>query len=162
MSAPITNYTTYNDIRAAIGVTDEELEDATLGLNLYAAYLETELEEVNIDLPTTFDTISDLATPSTAQARFLQACKLFATYAIAKHLTTSLPIFAAKQVSDGKASMQRFDNPYRDTVAAVNQQYDKTRNRLTQALAAVGTSTAATASLVFVAVASPSTDPVTG
>jgi len=162
MTAPLTDYTTYNDIRAAIGVSLDDIDDATLGLGLYADYLETELEDINIDLPTTFATTKADPTPTAAESRFLQACRLFATYAIAKQLTSSLPIFAAKQMTDGKAAMTRFDNPYKEAIASVNQQYDKMRNRLTQALAAVGTSTETATSLVFVSVVSPSVDPVTG
>ena len=161
-AAPITTYTTYADVRAALGVSDDDLEDTTLGLELYANYLEVELEDVNIDLPTTYATTEALGTPTAAEERFLKSCRLFATFAVARQLTSALPIFAAQQVSDGKASVQRFDTPYKDAIKSVNEQYDRLKNRLVQSLASIGTSTSAATAMTYVSVVSPAVDPVTG
>lgn len=158
----LTTYTSYADIRAVLGVSDEDLEDATLALQLYDDHLTQELEDIALTLPETYVTTKALSTPSAAETRFLTACNLFATFAVAKTLTAALPIFAAKQVTDGKAAVTRFDNPYKDTLKAVNEQYERQRNRLVAALAAIGTSSTAATARVYMAVASPSFDPVTG
>lgn len=158
----ITDYTTYADVRATLGVSADEIEDDTLALKVYSDYLHGELEDVNIDLPDTYTTTVAIATPSALETRFLKACELFATFAVAKQLTAALPLFAAKHQTDGKAAVQRFDNPYRDTIKYVNEQYDKLRNRLIAALAALGTAAATVTPLTYVSVVSPSTDPVTG
>jgi len=129
---------------------------------LYADYLEVELEDVNLLIPSTYVTVKAVVSPTEAQLRFLQSVRLFATFAVAKQLTIALPIFAAKQVSDGKAVNQRYDNPFKDAIASINQQYDKMRNRLTQSLAAIGTGAGTTTSKVYVSAVSPSIDPVTG
>ena len=42
MSRPITEYTTYDDVRAALGVSVDDLEDSTLALDLYADMLDVE------------------------------------------------------------------------------------------------------------------------
>lgn len=162
MTAPITDYTTYDDVRAALGVSVDDVDDTTLALNLYAASLEADLEDIDVTLPGTYATTAAIVTPTDAQSRFLQSAKLFATFAVAKQLTSALPLFAPKQVSDGKSTMDRFANPYKDVVATVNQQYDRFKNRLTQTLAAIGTTTSAATPLNFFSVVSPSTDPVTG
>ena len=158
----LTDYTSYADIRAALGVSDEDLEDTTLALPLYSDYLTQELEDIALTLPDTYATVKAGSTPSAAELRFLTACQLFATFAVAKQLTAALPLFAAKQVTDGKAAVQRFDNPYRDTVKNVAEQYDKQRTRLVAALAAIGTSGKSSVMQKYFSVVSPASDPVTG
>ena len=158
----LTTYTTYADIRAALGVSDEELEDSTLALRLYDDYLTQELEDVNLLIPETFTTTQAKSAPTAQETRFLTTCSLFATFAVARQLTSALPLFAAKDVTDGKAAVGRFDNPYRDVIKSVNEQYEKQRNRLVAALAAIGTVSTATTARVYMAVVSPSSDPVTG
>lgn len=137
----ITDYTTYADIRAALGVSEDDIEDATLALSLYADYLQGELEDIDLTLTSVYATVKAEAAPSDAQKRFLATCRLFSTFAVAKQLTASLPLFAAKNVSDGKATVGRFDNPYKDVIASVNSQYDKMKSRLVAALFALGTTT---------------------
>ena len=125
-------------------------------------YLDQDLEDVALTLPATYAATKALPTPTDIEARFLKACSLFATFAVARQLTSALPLFAAKDVTDGKAAIQRFDNPYRDVIKSVNEQYEKQRNRLVAALAAIGTVSTATTARVYMAVVSPSSDPVTG
>lgn len=157
----ITVYTTYNDIRAALGVSDEELEDATLGLNLYADSLQSELEDVDSTLPSTFATVSALPSQTDAQSRFLRETRLFATYCVARQLTTSLPLFAAKSVTDGKAATQRFDG-FDKTIASIEAQYNNARAKLASALVSIGTTISAASTVTFLGVSTPSTDRVTG
>lgn len=157
----LTDYTTYNEVRAALGVSADDLEDVTLALALYANLLQADLEDVNIDLPATYATVKALTTPSAAQTRFLQAANVFATYAVAKRLTSSLPLFAAKQVTDSKAGVTRFDNPYKDVIAEVGKSYEQARNRLSQALGAIGSSGTTSTARVFLSVVSPGYDPIT-
>lgn len=158
----LTDYTTYNDIRAALGVSDEDLEDETLALSLYSGALTQELEDISVTLPDTYAAKKAVTSPTALEVRFLTACSLFATYSVAKMLTAALPLFAAKQVGDGKAVVQRFDNPYRETIKSVNNQYDQMRNRLVVALGAVGSGSAPTVSKAYFGVISPDVDPVTG
>ena len=158
----LTEYTTYDDIRATLGVSDEDSGNETLALNLYSDFLTQELEDIHIDLPTTYSTTRALSTPTTAQIRFLKACNLFATFAVAKQLTAALPLFAAKDVTDGKAAIGRFDNPYKDVIKSVNEQYGTMRTRLVAALTSIGTSGKVAVAPVYVAAVAPAYDPVTG
>lgn len=157
----ITVYTTYNDIRAALGVSDEELDDATLGLNLYSDALQSELQDIDSTLPSTFATVKALASPTDAQARFLQEARLFATYCVARQLTTSLPLFAAKSVTDSKAAMQRFDG-FDKAIAAIEAQYNNARAKLATAVIDIGTTLAVVPTLTFLGVSTPSVDRITG
>lgn len=158
----ITTYTTYDDVRAALGVSSDDLEDATLALGIYSSYLTMELEEVKIDLPSTYATIKALVSPTDVQSRFLQATALFATFAVAKQLCTTLPLFAAKQETDSKASGTRFDNAYKDTIVSVGKEYSRVRNRLIQCLDAVSSSTTNKVTRTFFSTISPSSDPIAG
>ena len=162
MSFQITEFTSYADVRAALGVSEDDLEDTTLGLNLYADMLEVEFEDVSATFMATYETAKGASSPTEAQARFLKATRLFATYAIAKHLTASLPLFAAKDVTDSKATVTRFDSPYRDTVKSVLDQYGRMRNRLATALAALAAPTTLSVAKTYFSVVSPATDPITG
>lgn len=158
----LTDYTAYEDIRATLGVSDEDLEDATLALPIYLNLLQADLEDINLSLPETYATTKASLTPTPQEARFLQAASVFATFSVAKQLCSSLPLFAAKQVTDSKASVSRFDNPYRDVVASVDREYVRARNRLAQALAAIGTVTGAVISRPYLSVVAPASDPITG
>ncbi len=162
MSFQITEFTSYADVRAARGVSEDDLEDETLELDLYADMLEVEFEDVSATFLTTYAAAQATDTPTEAQARFLKATRLFSTYAIAKHCCGSLPLFAAKQVTDSKASVQRFDNPIRDVVKSINDQYGALRVRLSNAMDALVAPSLVTIAKVYLAVASPSSDPITG
>jgi hypothetical protein len=48
----LTEYTTYEDVRAALGVSSEEIDDATLGLDTFLTLLEEDLRAVNSAVPT--------------------------------------------------------------------------------------------------------------
>ena len=162
MSRPITEYTTYDDVRAALGVSADDLEDSTLALDLYADMLDVEFEEVSATFAATYQSVKAVDDPSDAQAKFLKASRLFATYAVAKHCCDSLPLFAAKQVTDSKVAVQRFDNPYKDTIKAVLDQYGRMRNRLAASIAALSVSSTTKIAKTYFAVVSPDVDPITG
>ena len=158
----LTTYTDYDSIRAALGVSTDDLEDATLALAIYDDALTQEHEDVAITLRDTFTTLSANPSPTAQETRFLTACRLFSTYAVAKMLTSALPLFAAKTTTDGKAAVGRFDSPFAGVIKAINEQYATQRTRLVNALAAVGTSSETATARVYMSVASPSSDPVTG
>ena len=158
------DYTTPSDIRAVLGVNDEELEDSTLGLEVYSISLEGELEDVAVSLPSEYATVAaiDEAARTDAQRRFYLATRLFATYVVAQQLGSGLPMFGPKDITDGKAGVSRFaDSPYKQTIEEVKRQYKKSRRRLEDAFSAV-TSTSANTTVfrTFMVVSSPSTDPV--
>ena len=72
MSFQITEFTSYADVRAALGVSEDDLEDETLELDLYADMLEVEFEDVSATFLTTYAAAQATDTPTEAQARFLK------------------------------------------------------------------------------------------
>lgn len=162
-AAPLTDYATYEDIRAALGVTPEELEDATLALALYADNLQVELEDVDLSIPSTYVTVRAEVSPTEAQERFLQSCRLFSIYAVAKHLTDSVSLFAPKDVTDGKAAIARVTNPHKLVIENINKQYGRFRVRLDETFAALSSTSATSVVAVnYFSAVTPASDPVTG
>lgn len=161
----LTDYTTYDDVRSALGVSSDELANETLDLETWDNHLQFELEDINASLPDTYATISATSSASrtAAQAKLYRATRLFSTLALANTLAASLPMFGPKDISDGKASVSRFaDAPYKAVVSSVKMQYEKARDRLKDAWAELNASSAAASTRPYLGVSSPTTDPVTG
>jgi hypothetical protein len=156
------NYTSYEDIRAALGVTDEELDDDTLGLQLYEDHLKADLEDVSYDVDTVHAGLEGASTLTATEERFMRASRLFATYSVAKALTNTLPMFGQKSVEDGKAKVERFTDPYRATVLAVNSEFERWRSKLKATYEAIGQVATTTSSRVYAMAVTPSSDPITG
>ena len=157
----ITDYTTYADVRAALGVSDDELSDETLGLEIYASALLLDLEDVNVALPAAYAALPGSGRTE-AQERFFVTSRLFATYAVARQLTSALPMFGPKDITDGKAGVTRFsDSPYKETIKKVQAEYDRYRTRLEKSYAGLSSGTFTLTIPTFLSVASPDTDPIT-
>lgn len=161
----LVDFTSYDDIRAALGVAKAELEDTTLSLVLYANNLASEFDQVDPTLVDVYTALPAVNAQTAAEKSFARYVNLFATYAVARQLTISLPLFSPKEIGDGKATMTRYAlDPYKQTVLGVLGQYDTFRALLITAFKALGTGSTAVAVPTrpyFMGVASGS-DPVTG
>lgn len=161
----LTDYTTYNDIRAVLGVSDEELEDTTLALEVYSVNLSKEMRGVHAQTVTQYTTISGkvVGDRTAAEQQFYEQCRLFAVYAVAKQCLSSLPLFSPKDISDNKAAMSRFsDSPFRTTMKEVNARYTENKSDLAAAIATVLATSGTKAKRTWMATAKSTTDPVTG
>lgn len=164
----ITEYTTFEEVRAALGVSDDELEDDQINLPMYGDMLQIDLEDVHVNVPSVYVAAKQAVEAGSAsddQRRFAQAAHLFATYAIARQLAGTLPLFSPEQITDGKAMIRRSqsDSPYKMAVDTVNREFARFRGRLDQMFAVVNSSSGTTtAAKSFLSVVSPGADPVTG
>jgi len=162
----LTDYTTPDEIRAVLGVESDELSDATLDLRMYASAFAIELNAISSTLAADHATISaeDESVRTAIEQRVFDAMAAFAPYAVAKALAPALPLFAPKQVTDGKASVTRDSaSPYNVTLAGILAQYDYYRGVLSDTYTEYKTGTAPSLILrPFVVGSTPSTDPVTG
>lgn len=161
----ISDYTSYDAIRSVLGVSDDELEDATLALPLYSNGLEDDLYSVSATLLSTYATIGakTVGTRTDKESSVYRLTQLFATYSVAKQLCTSLPMFGPKSVTDGKAAMSRFSGtPYQDTAQGISEKYDLYLSRLTDALAALSSSVSTVTTPIYMLAATPDYDPVVG
>jgi hypothetical protein len=162
----MSDFISFDDVRAALGVSSDEITDATLSLDLYDFNLVSELESISLNLIADYQALKETApsTWSTANTRFHQSVRLFSAYAVAKQATTALPMFSPKEQTDGKAALVRFaQNPYKDTINAVLQSYDAFRAKLEAAYAAASlTEAPAETTRPYFVVSVPTYDPVTG
>lgn len=158
----LTDYTTFADVRAALGVNEDDIQDSVLSLSIYNILLTQDFEDIDVTIESVYATKSALTSPTAAESRFIDACRLFATFSIANQLTITLPLFAAQQITDGKAQVNRFDNPYKDVMAYVLGQYDRARNKLKDAFEAVGETLTVVQPKLYFKNFAPATDPVTG
>lgn len=161
----LTPYTTNDQVRAVLGVSDEELPDATLDLPIYEANLRQELVVVGASVGADFKTVSAQATFTDVEQAFLDMVTLFAPTAVGLHLAQSLPLFVAKQVTDGKAAVTRHtDSPFQGAIDACRKNYERFRQALERTYAAYKNTIAPdniSTPIVFIG-AQPSSDPVTG
>jgi hypothetical protein len=104
---PITTYTTYGDVRAALGVSEMELTDTELELAMYENALELAMDEVTLDSGLTLQAAFAAATPTSRIKRLTQ---LYATYAVAEVAANALSMLAPKTISDSKTSLSRFSS----------------------------------------------------
>lgn len=149
----VNTYTTYNEVRAALGVAELELGDELLALPNYETQLQLDLEDISANVMPTYTAVAAIAEGSrTADQRsFFAICRLFSTYSVAQQLIATHKMFGLKRTTDGKAEGERFD-PNEDVVDGVRQGFQAMRTRLRGALAKLDPSyvqpTAVTATLV--------------
>jgi hypothetical protein len=156
--------TTADEVRAVLGVSDEELEDLTLDLKVFTDQLELELSDIDSTLPALLDSI--LATPvlsrTAAQTKVFTIANLFSAYAYGRILLTSLPLFSPKKVTDGRAEFERFADPFEAVRNGVNAGYVSIRARLQAALTLLSGYTPPAAITPIFTIAAPlAVDPVT-
>jgi hypothetical protein len=159
----ITTYLDYDEVRAALGVSTNELDDTTLALSLYDSGLTEELEAISANLPGAYTTVAALTTRTAVQQRLFRMTRLFAIYAVAKQLLPGLPMFAPKDITDGKAAAGRFSNdPYKVTIDEVKKQYELNKQRLEDAFILYNSGSVITTLRTYVSVSNAGSDPVTG
>jgi len=162
----LTTYCRYDEVRAALGVNATELADTVLALPVYEMGLVRELNRLSTSLNPAFSTIARKRdTDRTDQERALfAAVSLFAVYAVASQVGVSLPNFAPRSVSDGKASLTRFSGePFERVLERVDAYKTDYRAALVEAFGAFQGGSTQVSRMPTMAVASPrATDPVTG
>ena len=159
---PITSYTTYDDVRAALGVSDQDLGDSTLGLTLYDDALAMELAAVSPTIETLFASTSAQPSPTDAEKQLLRATRAFATYVVARELVPAMRMFAVQQVTDSKASMSRFNDPLAQLAKDIEKKYQLAKDALVAALTGVVGQALPSTPRQYLYVVSPAYDPVTG
>jgi len=158
-------YTTVDDVRAALGVSSEELEDVTLELETISTQLVGFLEDLDSNLPTQFETIDTMQqnTRTTAQQKFYLVTRAYATYVVAGLMLSTLAMFSFKRITDGKAEAERSEAW--DTVKQdIKDNLEILRRRVQSAYTALNTTYSAPAPtrVNFIVAAGLATNPVTG
>ena len=160
--ATLISYTSYDEVRAVLGLNKKELKDDTLALSMYETIVAVELDDVAPNLNSEYLAIINTTTSTDEQKDFAKLVKVFATFAIAKYLLTSLPMLAPKDISDGKATLSRFsDSPYKETQERVTASYSLYRNKVSEAYNTLFNVSNVSVSFPLMGSASPTFNPVT-
>ena len=160
---PITDYTSYDQIRAVLGVSLDEITDTTLALEVYDTELDYDLSSLSATLASEYAVIAaklpvDRTTDETEK---YITTRVYSTYSVAKTLLYSLPMFAPQSISDGKAKVSRFSNSPLDMIRQnVIGQYEKWKRTLLGVIS--GSGSASITSRPYMDVGIPASDPVTG
>lgn len=159
-------YCEYDEVRAVLGISDDEVEDATLGLPKYYKHLILDLDALSENITTQYDTLKAIAPGSRTkvQTRFLNTVDLYAQYNVAMQLLRGGEALIPKTIEDGKAKIERVGDIFKSLRLEIAGGFRDMETRLIAAAQAVGItiSTAAIAEEFIVASAvSTSPDPVT-
>lgn len=128
----LTTYTTYDEVRATLGVSKTELADSVLSLTQWDMLVTLGLEDVNLGIPTLYATVAALPTisRSTAEQRFYDLTRLYACYELALNLLVSLPMFSVKSLTDGRAEFGRQNDAHSDVRDGVTATHSIIRMKL--------------------------------
>lgn len=158
---PILDYTTPEDIRGALGVDNEELGDETVLLQVYEDTLYSELDQISYSFHDFYMGFKAVAVLTGAEERFMRYSRLFATYAVARALTHTLPMFGPKSIEDGKAKVERFSDPYKKTIEAVSAEYERWRALAQEAFRQLGEEGRVSVRRIYGRGVSPAYNPIT-
>ena len=161
MPTALTDFASYDEIRAVLGVSDEELEDGTLALPMYLKLLQLDFGDIAGTLEAQYLAAKASITPSAAEQKLVDVVSVFSAYAISKHLLTSLPLFAPKRITDGRAETDRITDPFEGVREGVNSTYQSLKARVLIALSNAGTPTTAATQRTYFAAAGLAINPVT-
>ena len=161
MPTTLTQFTSYDEIRAVLGVSDEELEDTTLALSMYPRLLEMDLRDISSGLVDQYLAIYALAIKTPEEQKLLDVVSVFSAYAISKHLLTALPLFSPKRITDGRTDTDRVADPFETVREGVNSMYPILRGRVKAALQALGTPVTVAAPRLYFSAVGLATNPIT-
>jgi hypothetical protein len=160
----LTEFTSYNEIRAALGVSEEEITDCDLESPTRLTLLEEALFDLSPNLLPAWQSLPDVADRSPAQSRFAKLLSLYATYVVASHLLVSVELFGYQKVADGRASTERSNKAFENLRANILGMVSRLGKKLLAALAEVdpGTLLEPAGDLDYIAATGLASDPVSG
>lgn len=124
----LTDFTSYAEIRAVLGVSSTELPDTVLAQPQWMTLLSIDLEDLHAELETLYMQYVDLygtmfAEPPDGsyrnERRFYNLARLYASYVVAQNLLGTLTMFSVQTLTDGRASFTRQTDIFADVREAV-------------------------------------------
>lgn len=161
----LTDYLEYEEVRTALGCTDEELTDDTLDLNLNLYGLRVELSQISSSLITDYATVlgTQPSARTSEETQFYEATRVFSVYAVASGLSVGLQNRAPKTITDGKASITRFGEAGEKSVSQkCKESYERFKELLRASYELYQGSSETSVVYNWFSVSSPSTDEITG
>jgi hypothetical protein len=103
----LTDYTSYAEIRAAVGVARLEITDAVIGLPLYERLLQFDLKDISPTIEAAYLALGEEGSLSDPQLTFYSAMQVYAAYDVAYRLTFVLEMSAPEKIQDSKTALTR-------------------------------------------------------
>lgn len=155
----LSKYTSFDSVRAALGVSVKEIPDAVLDSDIYAYFVQIELDEISATLRTEFESIYAPGNTAAEIAKY-DAVRVFSAYATAYKASDSLPLSSPKDIVEGKSSISRYaDSPYRAVIDEVRKAYIFYKKQLETI---IDPTEVATTPATLMSTSTPDFDPVTG
>ena len=107
-------YASFVSVRAALGVSSKEIPDSVLDTDIYALFVQSELDNISDTLRSEFEAITPPG--STAEeVELYDSVRVFSAYAVAFKVCDSLGNASPKTITEGEASISRHsDSPYKE------------------------------------------------
>lgn len=159
----LTDYTACQEVRSALGASQKEVSDLVITSKIYLTKLLENLADIDPGLDAVFRTAKDAVAPSDDQSRLVRLVDSYSAYFVALQLVPVMPTLMPKRITDGKAEIERVDNPYAHLEAPLSGTLSYVRSKLVATYNRLGGSVTLTApTRTNVAVAALGIDPVTG
>ena len=161
----LTDYTSFDEVRSALGVDSDELQDTTLSLPRFETELGIALELVSVTLQSDFILISaiDVGTRTALEKSVYDRTRLFSAFSVASSCLSGLPLFTMKGESDNKADYTRFSGNLHEQVSEnVMGALDSYRAALLRAYQTYKDGGQTVVSRPYFIAVSPTYDPVIG
>ncbi len=159
----LTDYASYNSIRAAVGVSEPEIPDTVLALSMYDVMLREDLRELDEDLAAAYLALTPRPPTVAAQLRFYELVQSYSAMQVGLQLVNALPLFAPRLVEDSSTKWERMADPYKGLREGLSGSLAYVRTRLLDAYATASSTTAAVATTrTLVANVGLGTNPITG
>lgn len=161
---PLTDYTDYGSIRAALGVSVKELPDATLATSLYYNVVKQELARVDPGLPELILVLNEVITPTTAQENLLSSTSVYSAYRAAVLCADVMVNLIPRSITSSKnVVMQHTDKMPLKAIDSLNKGLQNSLKALQDAFVVYSGSSASTATPMTLGVSAKADyDPVTG
>ena len=163
MAATLYQFTSPDEIRAVLGVSQDDLEDETINLPNYVRQLQFDLADLDSTLEAQYLAVADIdeGSRTTAQQKLYDVTQVFSAYSISRKLLTGASLFAPRRITDGRAEAERVVDPFAQLREGVEANYGILRSRLLSALAGIGSTVAAVTSRSYFGTAGLAVNPVT-
>lgn len=164
-------FTTPDQVRAHLGLNDEELPDAVLNLPIYETGLRMDLRRLSSDADVIALFTSAHAKVEASQAlttdeqNYYSAVQYFSSLAAAAQAGISLALRAPKRLTDDKSGIERFSGtPFADVRSQLEERLISARGAVLSALSALASVSlpATTLGFRYMTAVKRGYDPVTG
>jgi hypothetical protein len=160
----LTDLTSYDAIRGALGLSSDEIDDSVLGADYLLFSVKAELRAVSALVAYMFIMEKAEEERTDAEQELFEAVQLYVPYVVGMQLRSTLPLGAPKQIGDGKAVLARDAGaPFALTMQVLNAEYARLKVLVQNAVTTFNGETVTQAKpQMYVAAGVPSYDPVTG